>query len=265
MAIDYIIAYPCFPKQTLTAEGILERLKGKERAETIIRLYREHGDDRTPREMGFEMVRAAADGSEETQIIIVQHLLDAADELIPLEPYCDDCPANRTGGPFGCMGHISYPLSPHGEAWLLSRLPEPTEPLVWLLLRQGIREFKYDGSLVKPLRAAGSPHFVAQRAAQRVIGEVTVDSDQIFEMTFLLGHIQPNHAGILLLFFNAIHRNLEADQIMQIGMLPLAERAEFDFLITVSADDDQTTAELKQFLYALYLAWQLDVALLLDV
>lgn len=265
MAIDYIIDYDCVPKQTLGAAGILERLKGRERAESIIQLYRQHGDDRSPKEMGFEMVRTAADGSEETQIIIVQHLLDSAEELRPLEHHCDGCPANRTGDPFGCMGKISYPLSPFGEAWLLNQLPEPTETLVWLLLRQGIIDLNYDGSTVKPLRAAGTTHFSEQRTIQRVLGEITVDSDQVFEMTFLLGHIQPNHAGILLLFFNAIRRDLETDEIMRIGTMPPDQRAEYDFRITVSASDDPTTAELKQFLYALYLAWQLNMRLLLDV
>lgn len=265
MAIDYVIDYNCVPKQTLGTDGILERIKGRERAETIIELYRQHGDDRTPSEMGFEMVRTAADGSDETQIIIVQHLLDAADELIPLAPYCDGCPANRTGDPFGCMGRIGYPLSPFGEAWMLNQLPEPTEPLVWLLLRQGILKFKYDGSSVRLLRAAGTTHFSEQRTIQRELGELTVNSDQVFEMTFLLGHIQPNHAGILLLFFNAIHRDMEADEIMNIGTMPPELREQFDFRITVSAEDDPTTAEIKQFLYALYLAWQLDVQMLLDV
>ena len=118
---------------------------------------------------------------------------------------------------------------------------------------------------MRPLRAAGTTHFSEQRTIQRELGELTVNSDQVFEMTFLLGHIQPNHAGILLLFFNAIHRDMEADEIMNIGTMPPELREQFDFRITVSAEDDPTTAEIKQFLYALYLAWQLDVQMLLDV
>lgn len=266
MAIDYVIDLDCVPKQTLGTEGILERLKGLDRARSIIELYRQHGDDRTPKEMGFEMVRTAADGSEETQIIIVQHLLDSAEELKALEHYCDGCPANRTGDPFGCMGRIGYPLSPFGEAWLLNQLPEPTDTLVWLLLREGIMKFGYDGSTARRLREDSRTIFSEARTIQRVLGEITVNSDQVFEMTFLLGHIQPNHAAILLLFFNGLDRGqFEANQIMNIGTMPLDIREEYDFMITISADDDQTTTELKQFLYALYLAWQLDVQLLLDV
>ena len=266
MAIDYVIDLDCIPKQTLGTMGILERLKGRDRAEAIIQLYRQNGDMRPPSEMGFEMVRTAADGSEETQIVVVQHLLDSAEELQPLEHYCDGCPANRTGDPFGCMGQISYPISPYAEAWLLNQLPDPpTAPLVWLLLRQGIRDFNYDGRTVRALREAGATHFSEQRTIRRELGEIYVDSDQVFEMTFLLGNIQPNHAGILLLFFGAIDRELNADDIMQIGELPLEAREAVDFLITISADDDESTGEMKQFLYALYLAWQLNVQLLLDV
>ncbi len=268
MALDTLIDYDCAPKQALGTPGILERLKARERAATIIRLYRRNGDQRSPRDMGFEMVRSAADGSEETQVVVVQHLLDSAAELDPQAPHCAGCPANRSGAPFGCIGHISYPISPFAEAFLLNRLPEPpTAPLVWLLLKQGIRDFKYDGSSAYPLRAADRNIFTEVRSIRRELGELPVDSDQVFEMTFLTGHIQPNHAAILLLFFHAVEREtLEAMQITQLGELPLAERAAFDFLIPAGAEsDDDSTAEMRDFLHALYLAWRLDVRLLLDV
>lgn len=265
MAIDYMIDYDCLPRRSLGIEGIIERLKGRERADIIIGLFRRNGDNRSPKEMGFEMVRTAADGSEERQIIIVQHLLDAADELKPYEQHCVGCPANLHGRPFGCIGHISFPISGEAELWLLDQLPGPDEPLTWLLLRRGIEDFKYDGSAVRPLRAAGTTHFADQRAPMRALGEFAVSADQVFEMTFLLGNIQPNHGGVLLLFFHAIRRDLEAHQIMQIGQMPLAERAQFPFLPKLQQNDDQTTSELKQFLHALYTAWRLDVPLLLDV
>jgi len=265
MAIDYTIGYNCVPKQTLTSEGIVERIKGRERAETIIALFRRNGDNRSPREMGFEMVRTAADGSEEMQVVVVQHLIDSADELKPLEHYCVGCPANATNRPFGCIGQIRYPISSEAEAWLLNQLPGPEEPLVWLLLRQGIQEFNYDGSTVRPLRAAGTTHFAEQNTLSRNLIEFDINADQVFEMTFLLGDIQPNHAGVLLLFFHAIERGMEADQIIKIGRLPLEERAKFSFLLKIDSKDDPTTAEVKQFLYALYLAWRLNVPMILDV
>lgn len=265
MAIDYVIDYGCVPKMRLETEGIIDRLKSKDRAATIIQLYRRNGDQRPPSEMGFEMERTAADGSSETQVVIVQHLLDMAAELDPYEPYCQACPANRTGRPFGCMGKVNYPISAAAEAWLLDRLPGPEEPLVWLLLKQGVTEMNYDGSTVRPLRTADTTYFASTETLYRRLGEFAVSSDQLFEMTFLLGDLYPNHAGVLLLFFEAIDRQLEADRIMAIGKMPKEDRQNFRFLIESAKEDDITTDEIKEFIYALYLSWQLNVRLLLDV
>ena len=57
MAIDFIIDLDCIPKRSLTTQGILDRLKGQERARAIIRLFRDNGDDRPPSEA---LVRAWA-------------------------------------------------------------------------------------------------------------------------------------------------------------------------------------------------------------
>ena len=46
MAIDYVVDYACVPKETLGTAGILDRLKARKRANTVIQLYREGGDQR---------------------------------------------------------------------------------------------------------------------------------------------------------------------------------------------------------------------------
>jgi hypothetical protein len=265
MAIDYVIDYDCIPKQTLTTEGIVERLKGEERANRIIELFRHHGDDRPPSEMGFELTRSTPQGEEETQTVVVQDLLDHAEDLRPLEHHCIGCPANHSGRPFGCTGFIQYPISAGGEAWLLDRLPVPDDSLVWLLMRQGIEEFHYNGASVRPLREASDTYFESRFAPSRRLGEFTVDGNQLFEMIFAVGHINPNHAALLLLFLHAIPRDLEADQIMNIqGMVEDAEQS-FPFLIKPSPDDeDVSVAEFKTFLHALYVAWRLGVSLRID-
>jgi len=265
MAIDFIIDLACVPKEMLGTDGILERLKGRERAESVIRLFRKNGDNRPPSEMGFEITRSTADGGEETRVIVVQELLDAADELIPLARYCDGCPANAAGRPFGCMNRIDYPLSQDGEIWLLKQLPTPDEPLVWLLLRQGIEDFGYDGSSVTPLRSEGKPYFQDTGLLARQMGEFNITTNQVFEMVFTLGHIQPTHAGVLLLFFNAIRRDLDADAVMGISKAPADARQRYPFLLKPEDGDDHTVRQLKAFFYALYVAWTLDVRLLLDV
>lgn len=265
MAIDHIIDYDCVPKQTLTTDGILERLKGEERAHAIIRMFREHGDERQPSEMGFEFTRSTPDGSEETRIIVVQDLLDEAKELKTVEHHCVGCPANRGGRRFGCIDFVQYPVSAEAEHWLLDRLPVPDEPLVWLLLKQGVKEFQYDGESVRALREATNTYFEASDTMSRRLGEFSISSDQLFEMIFAVGNITPNHAGILLLLLHVIPRELDADQIMQITPASKNTLEDHPFILKPEEDDDRTVAELKALLHAMHTAWRLNVKLILDM
>ncbi len=267
MAIDHMIDYGCVPKETLGTDGIVERLKARDRAATVIQLYRENGDQRPPSEMGFEMTRTALDGAEETQVIIVQDMLDRAAELDPLAHYCEDCPANARGAPFGCVGFVQYPISARAERWLLDRLPGIDEPLIWLLLRQGVQELNYTGESVVPLRTDPT-YFEERRVAGRDLVEFIFTANQAFELLFLLGNIQPPHAGILLLLFGAIPRGVDAGQIVAImnrGLSGEEIARDYPFQMRIDEADDQTIAELKAFFYAVYRAWSLDLPLLLDV
>lgn len=267
MAIDYVIDLDCVPKQTLSTEGILQRLKGRARAGEVIRLFRENGDNRPPSEMGFEFTRTSAEGEEETRLIVVQDMLDEAAALDPLAHHCEGCPANVSGVPFGCMNFIQYPITGEAERWLLDRLPGIDEPLVWLLLRQGVQELGYDGAIVAPLRASDT-YFEEQRLPGRDLREFVINANQVFQMLFLTGHIQPAHAGVLLLLFGAIRRDIEAHQIVHVmnRALPAQQiTRDFPFLMRPEEGDDRSVADLKRFFYALYRAWTLDVQLLLDV
>lgn len=265
MAIDTVIGYNCIPKQHFGEQGIAERLKGKARAQMIIRLFREQGDQRPPSEMGFEVTRTTADGEHDSAVFQVQALLDSAAELESVAHHCQGCPANITGGEFGCFGAINYPLSAAGERWLLKQLPNVDEPLVWLLLRQGVEQFSYDGVEIARLRGTNDTYFQDRQGFARPLGEFAITSNQIFEMLFMVGDIQPNHAAVLLLFFNAIRRDIEADAIMRLTPAPADAHENFPFLHTLEDSDDDTIRELKAFLYALHTAWRLNVPLRLDV
>jgi hypothetical protein len=219
--------------------------------------------------MGFEMTRSTPEG-EQTEIVIVQDLLDAVEGLEPLQHHCQGCPANIAQNPYGCMNFIQYPISGATEAWMLDQLPAPEEPLIWLLLKEGIENFKYDGSGVKTMRefsddrSAGGVYFEDPQAPIRGFGEFTLDGNQVFEMIFGVGHIIPNHAAILLLFFHVISRELNASEIMNIT--PADEETEKDLPYRLHYDENDvaSTTELKLFFYALYKAWLLNVRLLVD-
>ena len=81
-------------------------------------------------------------------------------------------------------------------------------------------------------------------------------------MIFGVGErIIPNHAGILLVFFNAIQRDIEAEEIQDISSLDITIRERFDFEFLDSADYDHCIREFLGFFRALYTAWKLNVAL----
>ncbi|HEX2620505.1 MAG TPA: hypothetical protein VHL11_10165 [Phototrophicaceae bacterium] len=264
MAIDYVIDYDCVPRQIFSTDGILDRLKGEERANTIIALFRENGDDRPPSEMGFEFSRNTPTGEEERRVIVVQELLDAAKDLYNEARHCVGCPANRTGKPFGCTGFIQYPVSGEGERWMLDQLPVPDEALTWLLLKQGVEEFQYDGATVRPLRESTDAYFEDRVPAKRRLGEFDIDANQLFEMIFAVGHINPNHAALLLLFLHALNRDLEAEDIMQFTPAPRDAETRYPFLLEPEKNDDHTVLEFKTFFHALYLAWRLNVRMMVD-
>ncbi len=272
MAIDYIIEFDCAPKQVLTAAGILERLKERERAEEVVGWFRSAGDDRPPDQMGFEFSQSTPRQTGEKQLIVVQDLLDHAAALDEQAWHCPHCPANRTGDPYGCVGSISYPITALAETWLLELLPLPAEPLVWLLLKQGIQKLGYDGASVKALREADGVDETNQRryfelpnAPQRRLGELRLSSDQALEMIFGVGNlIIPNHAGILLLFFNAIERDLEAEVIQDISSFDAAVRERIPFYMSPPAEYDPCIREFVAFFHALYIAWKLNTPLFVD-
>ncbi len=267
MGADYVVHYDCEPKQALTLEGMMGRLKGRDRAEKIIRLYREQGDRRSPAQMGFEMVRRLPDGTEETEVIVVQSLLDSAAELTPWEAHCASCPANLTGTPFGCVGAINYPISVAAERWLLSQLPGDDHPLVFMLLQSAIREMGYIGQTVAPLRAQDGVFLESPDVLERSLGHVVVNGNQVFEMLLLSGPIYPAHGSLLLQFFGAISPDLEADEMMQLANPPSDQWVEehVPFRHAPARADDNSIAALKDFFRAVYRGFRLGVPVLLDV
>jgi hypothetical protein len=266
MAIDYTVDYHCAPKQTLTPDGILDRLKGKARAERVIRLFRQNNDDRPPSQMGFEFSRNTLDGAEETKVINVQDMLDRAAELDPLAHQCQGCPALVIEEAFGCFGRIDYPISRAAEVWLLRQLPMTGEFLAWTLLRQQLADMGVDGNLVNTMRLPDQPFFEEPQILAKQLGEYGVSTNQLFQLLFLVGGaIQPRYAAVLLVVFKAIRRDLEAPELMTLTQSPEDALEHYPFLMQPAPEDDASIRQYKGFFRALWLAWGLNVPLLLDV
>ncbi len=267
MGIDYLIDYDCAPKRAFTIPELVGRLKGKERAERIIQFYHDSGDWRPPSEMGFEFVRRAADGSEESEMIVVQDLLDAAAELEPWAEHCRTCSANRLADVFGCLGGIPYPIPEQAERWLLAQLPDERHPLPYMLLQKAIREHGYSGKAASALRQQTGVFFEAEKAPVRDLNALRVNGDQIFEMLFLSGDIQPAHGSLLLQFFGGISQDLDPDVMMRLADPPSEAWVEehVPFLLSQAPEDPPPVRAFKRFFEAMYWAFRLRVALLLDV
>lgn len=262
MGIDHVIDLDCIPKQTLSTAGIAARLKAQQRAAAVIKLYRDRGDYRPPQEIGFEMVRRTADGSEEVQVIIVQDLLDQGAALESLAKHCQGCPANLTGKAFGCFGYINYPLSPAAEIWLLKQLPGPDIPLVFLLLRQTLTDSNLQGTQVAEMRQRPGVFFQGAEKFGRRFDEFTITTDQVFELIFLQEVIRPLYAALLLLLFSAIPRDYDAQKLME--LTPARPDQPLPFTMQPDPADDKSIADLKTFFAALHRAHQLNVSLSLD-
>ena len=148
----------------------------------------------------------------------------------------------------------------------------PDEPLVWLLLKQGIQRLGYDGASVRELRKADGGVDAAERAyfelpiaPVRRLGELRVSGDQALEMIFGVGErIIPNHAGILLLFFGAINRDLEAREIQDISSFDESIRDRFAFEMAPAQMPTTASKNCYRFSAPLYLAWKLNVSLFVD-
>lgn len=267
MGIDFIVDYDCDPKRSLSLPGLMGRLKGRDRAEAIVQLYRESGDERPPARMGFEMVRRQADGTEEREIIVVQDLLDAADELIPWQSYCTACPANWAGQSFGCVGTINYPISAAAERWLLEQLPSHEHLLPLFLLKKAMQDFDYSGQTAGALRLQEGVFFESDTGFERDLDGISVSSDQVFEMLFLSGPILPAHGSMLLQFFGGVSQDLDADVIMQLAVPPSLDwlNQQAPFLHAPTRSDDQSVLAFKRFFHAMYAAWRIGARLLLDV
>jgi hypothetical protein len=264
MAIDHVIDLDCVPKQTLSTPGLLARIKARNRAEAIIKLFRDHNDQRPPAEMGFEMVRRTPGGAEETQVVMVKDLLDEAAELDPLAVHCVGCPANRAGRSFGCFDFVSYPISQAAELWLLKQLPGPDDPLILLLLRQTLMEYIFKSEEVRRMRESPGVIFASSERFARRVEDMQITNDQVFELLFLNEVITPAHAALLLLFFGAIPRDMDAQTLMDLTQNAAGER-NAPFLLRPEPSDDETIVALKAFFEALHTAYRLDVSVSLDV
>ncbi len=200
-----MVALECAAKEALGVEGIVDRVKARSRAETILELARRDGDNRPPSEITIGMRMLRAGKVQETQVS-VQQLLEQASGLDAHRAGCLRCPLNKdSAAGYGCYDSISYPIEAATERWLLSCLPESLETPAGYLFQSPIPDIAWDGAQATEMRGQGDTFFELRTApVRRWSPAFAVSGDQLFHMMFHVGHIGSSHAMMVGMFFGFV-------------------------------------------------------------
>jgi hypothetical protein len=226
-------------------------------------MLRQNQDARTPDQVEFEMVLRTPEG-ESTERISVQSLIDRAAALEPLRAHCAGCPANGDTPGFGCYRSMAYPIPVAAEMWLLDLLPEDLSSTAGQVLARAIEDFGWDGADAERLRDEEQTFFESRAGfglsyAEGGAESFEVDTDQLFQLLFHVGHIGSTHARMCCLFFGVIPHDTEAEALSD-----AAARARVLATATVPQPPNEACEPLARFLHALLTAARLDCDLLID-
>ena len=241
MGIDYVIDLDCEPKQALSTEGIVNLVKARSRAETILAMARQNGDNRPPTEITFK-IAVNRMGKMETTDASVQMLLDQASGLEEHRSACANCPANRDNpNGYGCYDSIGYPLEADTEAFLLSRLPDKLDGPAGYMFQSAMNDFAWDGAQAADMRAQGETFFRQRTAPSRKWSGLSITGDQLFHMMFHVGAIGSSHAMMLCLFFGLVSLgdNADAERAQTVQPQSTNARQMIDFLNTLAFASSQ--------------------------
>jgi len=269
MGVDFAIEFPCAVREALSTGGIVERVKAGGAAEVFLRAPKNAG--KAPSEIPYGLVTVRPEGRDRREGT-VQTLLDLAGELKPFEAQCGGCPANITGQPFGCSGYIRYPLPSRAEEWLMGRLPESLDSAAGQFLTRAIREMGYKGAPTRRMRRGrwqGGKRFLERtRPARRRWGGflrgTRITSDQVLEILWLVGSLEPAHCLFVSLFLGILPSDLSEEDFRALLDRPW-EALDVGRTETVQAmlkDDD--VGEVALFLLAVFRAGCEGVGLFVD-
>lgn len=265
MGIDWIVDFGCPAKEALGTENILAMLKARSRAAMIVESARASGDQRPPEELEFEMVLLGPDGPQQRRLTAGQ-LLAQATPLDAHAPGCAECPANIGARPYGCVGYVPYPITARSERWLLDRLPAEPGSTAGVFLRRALADFGWNGASTRRMRQRREIFEAGAGSERRWSDGAKVDSDQLFEMLFGLGPLQPAHTMMMCLFLGLLPHDAPPAALGQLG------RGEGQLLRTAETlrdaprapDADPQEEALLRFLIGAMVAAGLSVATLID-
>ncbi|HEY0255574.1 MAG TPA: hypothetical protein VGC41_28790 [Kofleriaceae bacterium] len=262
MAIDYLLAVPCDAQRTLGAENLVALHRTRVLARSMLLHMREDGDQREPREIEIQLTMRQP-GGDSARGVTLQDLLSESAPLDSVSEACKTCPAGFTYE-FGCHRRIRYPLPERVEEWLMARLPESLQCTAGALLVRGLNEFEWNGAPAAKLRASGTTYFES-RAPYGVRWQaedgstIEMSSDQMFQMMFMVGPLNPSHCLMLALFLGAIPHDTSIHDLKD---APGRERALAQASMPSEADPE--IEQLAAFIRTLLIAARMELPILVD-
>ncbi|HEY4239885.1 MAG TPA: hypothetical protein VGM88_08720 [Kofleriaceae bacterium] len=263
MAIDYVLAAPCVPQETLGVERLVELSRMRSMARTILAMREAEGDTRPADQIQVQFaIRRLGEDANDRGTTVAELLAETA-PLDEVAPHCATCPAGMPRE-LACHQRIRYPIPEHVEQWLIGRLPESLGCTAGTFLVRALREFGWDGAPVERMRAAGTTFFES-RVAYGVRWEapdgdkIELSTDTLFQMMFHVGPLQPTHALMLALFLGVLPHDLDLGALRD----DTARRAALQ-AARVTPTGDQDIEQLANFLRLLPHAALVELPILID-
>jgi hypothetical protein len=251
----------CAPKLSLGegdkergTQAIFELFDTQGRAEALLAQCREKG--LSPDTTKLEITLTGKDGETKEELTVTA-LRERARPLDAQERHCEGCPARVEEEPFGCFGHVRYPIPRAVEEWLVNLVRPATElgGIVWL---QASRDFNWTGYPTRTLRSMD--FFESKEAVVRDLGDgATVSSDSIFQAILTLETLSPTHCAIVLACFGVVLLDgqplvgTDKSGLRPLLTVPVAERAARTALVLPPPPPEGMQAE--DYLRFLYRAW----------
>ena len=262
MAIDYLLSVKCEPQRGLGAERLVELHRTRVLARSALLHMREDGDAREPRKIEIQLTMRNP-GGDSARGVTLQDLLNESAPLDAVAKACKTCPAELPRE-FACHRRIRYPIPERVEEWLMAQLPTNLQCAAGALLVRGLGEFSWDGAPTAKLRAAGTTYFESRApygvrwdAADKSVIEMS--SDQLFQMMFLVGPLNPAHCLMLALFTGVIPHDTSLHDLKD-G--PGRQRVLASAHVVPHPDPE--IEQFAAFLRTLALAARLDALILVD-
>jgi hypothetical protein len=262
MAIDYVLGVGCEPQERLGIERLVELNRTRILARSALAHMRSDGDEREPKEIEIQLTTRQPAG-DSARGVTLQDLLDESGPLDVVTPFCEKCPA-QLGRELACHRRIRYPIPEKVEIWLMSRLPTTLASTAGAMLVRALNELGWDGAPTAKLRAAGTTYFES-RVAHGVRWEaadgsaIEMSSDQLFQMMFMVGPLEPTHCLMLALFCGVIPHDTSLHELKD-----EAGRTKALATANVPVEPDADIEQLAAFLRALAVAARLDLPILVD-